>query len=71
MSDIRIKDDDVILSCVGAQEILDAIDFAITNVLEMSMVAVDYGNVEKLGMEMEMLHRLRMAQARLREEVPR
>ena len=60
-----MKADGVALSRHDADNVLEALDFAITNVLEMSMDAIDYGNTEKMGREMETLHRLRMAQEKM------
>lgn len=48
-----------------AREALDTLDLAITNVIDLSMENIDYGNTELNGKVMETLHRLRLSQLAL------
>jgi len=53
---------DIALSLVDAEDVLGIIEQTMTYVIDASLEAADYGDVQKLGKEMEMLHDLRRAQ---------
>lgn len=61
--------EDVALSLIDAESISEALAMAIRQVIDASAVDLDYGNTEKMGREMEVLHRLRLAEQTIDEAI--